>query len=170
MWSSETCMILWRKTPRTFGRGMTLRYSRGEGFWWMRLASRTGRSYRLVTVFSLITVSKQKSVSKQKPSKTTYHMDYMWSSETCMILWRKTPRTFGRGMTLRYSRGEGWGWMRLVSRTGRSYRLVTVFSLIWFLLSLVTPLTKKTKSVLCLYRIYTYVLYTNEIPSTSYFS
>jgi hypothetical protein len=65
---------------------MTLRYSRGEGFWWMKLASRTGRSYRLVTAFSLITVSRQKPVSKQKPSKTTYHMDYMWSFETCMIL------------------------------------------------------------------------------------
>jgi hypothetical protein len=26
-------------------------------------------------------------------------MDYIWSSETCMILWRKTPRTFGT---------EGW--------------------------------------------------------------
>jgi hypothetical protein len=46
-------------------------------------------------------------------------------------------------MTLRYSRGEGFGWMRLASRTSQSYRLVTVFSLIWFLLSLVTPLAKK---------------------------
>jgi hypothetical protein len=46
-------------------------------------------------------------------------------------------------MTLRYSRDEGFGWMRLASRTGRSYKLVTVFSLICFLLSLVTPLTKK---------------------------
>jgi hypothetical protein len=45
--------------------------------------------------------------------------------------------------------------MRLASRTGRSYRLVTLFSLIWFLLSLDTPLAKKTKSVHCLYRIYT---------------
>jgi hypothetical protein len=46
-------------------------------------------------------------------------------------------------MTLRYSRDEGFGWVRLASRTGRSYRLVTVFCLIWFLLSLVTPLAKK---------------------------
>jgi hypothetical protein len=46
-------------------------------------------------------------------------------------------------MTLRYSRSERFGWMRLVSRTGRSYRLVTMFSLILFLLSLVTPLEKK---------------------------
>jgi hypothetical protein len=103
MWSSETCIILWTKTLRTFGRGMTLRYSRGEGWGWMRLASRTA-----------------------------YHMDYMWSSETCMILLRKTTRTFGRGMTLRYSKGDGFWWMRLASHTGRSYRLATVFSLITF--------------------------------------
>jgi hypothetical protein len=25
-------------------------------------------------------------ISMQKPSKAAYHMDYMWSSETCMIL------------------------------------------------------------------------------------
>jgi hypothetical protein len=39
-------------------------------------------------------------------------MDYMWSSETYMILWRKTPRTFGMGgwpSSIVGVRGSG-GW------------------------------------------------------------
>jgi hypothetical protein len=51
--------------------------------------------------------------------------------------------------------------MRLVSRTGRSYRLVTVFSLIWFLLSLVTSLTKKL-NLFSAYIVYILMYYTRS--------
>jgi hypothetical protein len=130
MWSSETCMILWRKTPKTFGRGMTLRYSRCEGFRWMRLAFHTGQFYRLVTVFYLITVSKKKPVSKKKLAKLHITWITCGPPKHAWFYEGKLLELLGGRMTLRYSRGEGFWWMRLASRTGRSYRLVTMFSLI----------------------------------------
>jgi hypothetical protein len=144
MWSSEICMILWRKTLRTFGRGMTLRYSKGEGWGWMRLASRTGRSYRLVTLFSLITVSKQKPVSKKNLTKlhitwiTCGPPKYAWFYQEKLI------ELLGGGITLRYSRGEGFWWMRLASCIGWSDRLVTVFYLITIFKQ--KPVSKKKPS------------------------
>jgi hypothetical protein len=159
MWSSETCMILWRKTPRTFGRGMTLRYSRSEGFWWMRLASRTGRSYRLVAVFSLITVSKQKPVSKKNLAKLYITWIICGPPKHVWFCEGKLLELLGGGMTLRYSRGEEFGWMRLASHTSRSYRLVTVFSLICFLLSSVTPLAKKKLNLFSAYIAYILMYY-----------
>jgi hypothetical protein len=144
MWSSETCMILWRKTPRTFGRGITLRYSRGEGFGWMRLASRTGQFYRLVTMFSLIIVSKQKPVSKKNLAKLHITLITCGPPKHVWFCEGKLLELLGGGMTLRYSRGEGLWWMRLASHTGRSYRLMTVFPLIT--VSKQKPVSKKKPS------------------------